>query len=303
MVDEIVLTDVVTGGVLRLSTENTFDYILSDKNGVDWGSIESTHHSFKFVNQIGVYVTGTSLETRSIAIIGYVIASNKREMTNRKTVLNRFFNPQHAIDMVYRDYTLRFLPNSSIRYGTTKAENNEVICKFKVEGLCPDPLFAESQETQTAAASTIGGFHFPMILPNPTQEPEYNIFGLRQPSLIVVIENVGAVDVGMKIVFKASGTVENPRLIDVNTQKFFRIEKTMVAGERIEVNTTVGEKYIRGVLNGETSNYFKYRDLDSEWLQLKVGDNLFRYDCDGGQSALEVYIYHQNKYLEVQECC
>ena len=35
MVDEIVLTDVVTGGVLRLSTENTFDYILSDKNGVD----------------------------------------------------------------------------------------------------------------------------------------------------------------------------------------------------------------------------------------------------------------------------
>lgn len=69
------------------------------------------------------------------------------------------------------------------------------------------------------------------------------------------------------------------------------------------MNTTVGEKYIRGVLNGETSNYFKYRDLDSEWLQLKVGDNLFRYDCDGGQSALEVYIYHQNKYLEVQECC
>lgn len=124
--------------------------------------------------------------------------------------------------------------------------------------------------------------------------------GLRQPSLIVAIENKGAVPVGMKIVFTASGTVLNPEIIDVNTQTFFKINKTMVAGESITVNTNIGEKKIIGSLNGVELNYFKYRDLDSTWLQLQTGDNLIRYDADANLDALQVSIYHNDKYLEVQ---
>lgn len=125
---------------------------------------------------------------------------------------------------------------------------------------------------------------------------------MRQPSLIVAINNSGAVDVGMKIVFKANGTLYGPSLINVDTQKYFKVNKTMQAGEEIMIDTIIGEKKIQGTLNGITLNYFKYRDLDSEWLQLKVGDNLFRYDADENVENLEVYIYFNNKYLEVQEC-
>ncbi|MBO5744030.1 MAG: phage tail family protein, partial [Clostridia bacterium] len=64
----------------------------------------------------------------------------------------------------------------------------------------------------------------------------------------------------------------------------------------------IGEKSIQGILNGIRYNYFKYLDLNSEWLQLYVGDNLFRYDADGNPGNLEVFIYYNNKYLEVQEC-
>ena len=278
---------------------STPDFIL---NSVDWGAVESTHHSFKYVNQIGVYVTGTSLETRSVTIQGWVIAENESMMTIRKTTLNRFFNPQQAVDLFYKDYVLRFLPNTSICYSTVIAENNEVICKFKVEGYCPDPLFSEQVESKVAAASTQAMFHFPLIISETPNPPGGIIFGLRQPSLIVTVTNNGAVDVGMKIVFRASGTLTNPSLIEVNTQKFFKVNKTMVAGEEITIDTIIGEKKIEGYLNGITSNYFKYRDLDSEWLQLKVGDNLFRYDADQNVGNLEVYIYYNNKYLEVQEC-
>ena len=128
------------------------------------------------------------------------------------------------------------------------------------------------------------------------------MFGLREPSLIVAVTNKGAVNVGMKIVFKASGTLENPSLINVDTQEFFKINKVMQAGEEITVDTIIGEKKIEGLLNGVKGNYFKYRDLDSTWLQLRVGDNLFRYDAEENVDALEVYIYFNNKYLEVQEC-
>lgn len=299
MVEGIRLQNVETRAVLTLDMVSTPDFIL---NSVDWGAVESTHHSFKYVNQIGVYVTGTSLETRSVTIQGWVIAENESLMTIRKTTLNRFFNPQQAVDLFYKDYVLRFLPNTSVRYSTTIAENNEVVCKFKVEGYCPDPLFAEKTESKITAASTQAMFRFPLVISREPDPPGGIVFGLREPSLIVAVTNKGAVNVGMKIVFKASGTLENPSLINVDTQEFFKINKVMQAGEEITVDTIIGEKKIEGLLNGVKGNYFKYRDLDSTWLQLRVGDNLFRYDAEENVDALEVYIYFNNKYLEVQEC-
>lgn len=299
MVEGIKLQNVQTRAILTLDMVSTNDYIL---NSVDWGQVTSTHHSYKYVNQIGVYVTGTSLETRNVEINGWVVAENEAQMTQRKQVLNRFFNPQQAIDLMYSVYTLRFLPNTSVRYSATVAENNEVVCKFKIEGYCPDPLFSEQVENKVAAASTVGMFHFPLIMSKNPEPPGGVVFGLRQPSLIVAIDNAGAVSVGMKIVFKANGTLTGPMLIDVETQKYFKVNKTMQAGERIEIDTAIGQKKIQGILNGVTSNYFKYRDLDSEWLQLDVGSNLFRYDADANAGNLEVFIYYSNKYLEVQEC-
>ena len=133
-------------------------------------------------------------------------------MTKRKQILNRFFNPQQAVDLFYKSYVLRFLPNMSVRYSTTVADNNEVVCKFQVEGLCPDPLFAEQVENKIVAASTRAMFHFPLIITNNPNPPGGIVFGLRQPSLIVAIHNDGAVSVGMKIVFKANGTLYGPTL-------------------------------------------------------------------------------------------
>lgn len=299
MVEGIELQNVATSAKLTLDMVSTPDYIL---DSVDWGVVESTHHSFKYVNQIGVYVTGTSLETRQVIVTGWVIAETEYTMDQRKGILNRFFNPQQAVDLFYKQYVLRFLPDTSVKYSATVKENNEVVCKFKVEGYCPDPLFAEKVESKVAAASTVAKFHFPLIMSREPDPPGGVVFGLRQPSLIVAITNSGAVDVGMKIVFKANGSLTNPSLINVNTQKYFKVNKSMVAGEEITIDTIIGEKKIRGILNGVESNYFKYRDLDSEWLQLQVGDNLFRYDADENVGNLEVYIYFNNKYLEVQGC-
>lgn len=284
---------------LELDKVTTPDYIL---HSVDWGSIEGSHNSYKYVNQVGVYVARTNLGTRNIEVIGWIVAENENQMTQRKMELNKFFNPQQPIDLFYKKYKIRFLPNGSIKYSVATAENNEVVCKFKIEGLCPDPLFTENNEQKIAAANTIGMFHFPLIISKVPNPPGGIIFGYRQPSLIVAIENKGAISTGMTIVFKANGTLANPSLINVDTQKFFKVNKTMQAGEQITINTTIGQKKIQGLLHGESTNYFKYRDLESEWLQLEVGDNLFRYDADAQVENLEVYIYFHNKYLEVQEC-
>lgn len=297
MVENITLRNLVTNAVLELDKVTTPYYIL---DSATWGEVEGEHHSYKYVNQVGVYVTGTSLGTRDVEVVGWIIADTEKEMTDRKAMLNRFVNPQQLIELSYSKYRLKFLPNSSIKYSTTIADNNEVVCKFKIQGLAADPLFKDDNEEKVSAASTKAMFHFPLII--NVKKPPTIMFGIREPSLIVNVFNSGAVNTGMRIVFKALGTLTNPSLINVYTQEYFKLNKTMYAGDTVEVITTVGEKKVIAYINGIETNYFRYRDLDSTWLQLDVGDNLFRYDADGGIDNLEVYIYFSNKYLEVQEC-
>ncbi|MEG0579255.1 MAG: phage tail family protein [Niameybacter sp.] len=263
---------------------------------VDWGVVESAHQSYKYIDQIGVYVTGTTLETRSITIVGWVAGEKYSEVQEKKKTLNVMINPKQPIDAIVDNYKIIFYPDSSVRYSVAYNENNEVVCKFMISGLCADPLFTSIAEHRVVGASTLPKFKFPLIIP----KTKGIIMGLRQPSLIISMENSGAVPTGMRIEFQANGTVVNPKLIDANTQEFFAVNKTMVAGERIIINTNDGSKKISGELNNQVSNYYQYRDLDSTWLKLELGTNLFRYDADTNLDALEVYVYYSNKYLEVQ---
>lgn len=299
MVENVTLRNMSTNAVLELDKVTTPYYIL---DSATWGEVEGTHHSYKYVNQIGVYVTGTSLGTREVEVTGWIIADTEAQMTDRKSMLNRFVNPQQMIELSYSKYRLKFLPNSSIKYSTTVVENNEVMCKFKIVGMAADPLFKDDHEDKVSAASTKAMFHFPLIINKTEQEPPMVMFGVREPSLIVNVFNHGAVGTGMRIVFKALGTLTGPSLINVYTQDYFKLNKTMYAGEVVEVTTTIGEKKVIAHINGVETNYFRYRDLSSTWLQLDVGDNLFRYDAESGIDNLEVYIYFSNRYLEVQGC-
>ena len=299
VVENIVFKRVDSNEELALSMTDTPFYIL---NNVDWGVVQGTHHSYKYVNQIGVSITSTSLKERSITVTGWIIADTEEEMDERKQFLNRYFDPRYEIDVMYKNYFLRFVPDNTVKYGTSEKENNDTIVQFQIKGTCADPLFSEINGSKETIAATIATFHFPLIISTNLYERGI-VFGYRQPSLTAKVTNKGAVEVGMKIVFKAIGELTNPRLIDVDTREFVAIEKNMVAGEEIVINTNVGEKSIQGKIGNEDySNYFMYKDLDSTWLQLRLGDNLFRYDADSGLDNLEVYLYFYNKYLEVQEC-
>ena len=299
VVENIVFKRVDSNEELALSMIDTPFYIL---NNVDWGVVQGTHHSYKYVNQIGVSITSTSLKERSITVTGWIIADTEEEMDERKQFLNRYFDPRYEIDVMYNNYFLRFVPDNTIKYGTSEKENNDTIVQFQIKGTCADPLFSEINGSKETIAATIATFHFPLIMSTNLYERGI-VFGYRQPSLTAKVTNKGAVEVGMKIVFKAIGELTNPRLIDVDTREFVAIEKSMVAGEEIVINTNVGEKSIQGKIGNEDySNYFMYKDLDSTWLQLRLGDNLFKYDADSGLDNLEVYLYFYHKYLEVQEC-
>ena len=299
MIERIVLRKVKNAEELILDMMSTPNFILKS---VDWGTIKGNHHSYKYVNQAGETVTNTSLKTRKVIIEGWVVAQTESEMSLLKQKLNSFVNPQEAIDLFYSDYVSRFLPDESVKYSVAYNENNDVFAKFQINGTCPNPLFADASEHKMTFVTTTPTFHFPLVISESLPD-KGTVFGKRTKSLIVDVVNKGSIAVGMRIVFKSNGTVINPRLINVNTQEELVIAKTLVAGEEVVVNTNIGEKNIRGKIgNANLTNYYMHKPIDSTWLQLEVGDNLFRYDADDGIDNLDIFVYFTNRFLEVQEC-
>lgn len=299
MVERIILRRAGNQEELILDMVSTPNYILKS---VDWGVIKGTHHSYKYVNQVGETVSNTSLGTRDIKIEGWIVADSENHMTSLKSKLNSFVNPQEAVTMFYSDYKISFVPDETVKYSINAAENNEIFCKFQIDGTAHNPLFSDVFETKSAFVETVPVFHFPLIM--STSLPDKGIiFGKRMASLIINLVNKGSISAGMKIVFKANGTVVSPSLINVNTQEEFTINKTLVADEEVEIVTNTGDKSVKGKIgNGDLTNYFMYKNIDSSWLQLNVGNNLFRYNAEDGIENLDVFVYFYNQFLEVQEC-
>ncbi len=293
MIDSLVLTNTVTLQSVLLDKDNS-ELVLDE---ADLGTVEGTHHSYKYVSQVGVYIDSTTLEQRVVAISGWVIGNTYDELKANKAVLNKLINPLHTIEVVVQDkYKLDFKPDFSVKYSASYEENNEVLCKFLIQGTCADPMFTKKLRQSALIASTLPKFHFPLIIPKNTGL----IMGLREPSLLATINNGGDIDTGMLITFSCTSTVTNPVLLNVNTREFIKINKTIASGEQVIVSTSSGNKYIKGVMKGEESNYFKYLDFDSTWLQLHTGDNTLKYDADNNVEGLEVLISFLPKYLEVQ---
>lgn len=275
--------------------QNNRKYVL---DYIDWGAIQSTRKTYKFINQIGVYVTGTTLESRDIAITGWVVADTYAQMKERKRFLNNFVNPLQQLTLVYNDYSIDGIPDTTIKYGSDYKDNNEVVCKFVIDLFCPDPLFYTSQPKQASIADWLPKFHFPLVIP----QNDGIIMGLRSPSVIITVNNPGTIETGMTVIFHARGTIVDPYLININTQKQIKFEHTMEPGETLEVTTYVNRKAAKKISGGVTTNAFNYLDFENnEFIQLAPGDNYLRYGASSGISNLEIKIEYRPQYQEVQE--
>lgn len=298
MIETIMVQNKNTSEILQMDKLTTQDYVL---DYVDWGQASVDQYTTKYINQIGVTIIKVSYKSRNIEISGFIIANTEKEMNERKSFLNRFVNPQNEYNAIYKNYQIMFMPLSSVRYSNTEeTNNNEVICKFKISGVCPYPLFSVVNDLNVKVGKYVSGFRFPFHV----TEEEPIVFGVRAAGDYRkrVVKNEGAISIGFKFYFKANGSVENPTLYNFTTGEYFSITKELQEGEIIEVNTTIGYKTVMGGIGYPSENYFRYMDLNSDWLVLNVGENIIGYSADDGVDNLEIGLELPLQFLEVQEC-
>lgn len=293
MIESIVLENLSIGTSLPINISNR-EYVL---DSVDFGTIQSSRNTYKYINQVGVYVTGTTLESRPINIIGWVVADSQADMTRRKNFLNRFVNPLQQLRLHYEEYQIDGLPTKTISYGTDISTNNEVLCKFMISLFCPDPLFHTENGTNVLIADWLPKFHFPLIIP----KDKGIIMGLRSPASIATLNNDGSMPCGFVVTFEASGTVKNPYILNILTQEKIRLVETMEAGETLRVSTVPNNKTVKKISNGVETNAFNLLDLSSTFFSLPVGETYIRYGAEEGVVNLSVNVYYDTGYLEVQK--
>ena len=243
----------------------------------------------------GSFLVSKRIRNRPISITVDYKGLNK-EIERKKLI--SFFNPKNKGVLIVNYAETEKAIEYEIEDFNCPLTNIHDDLTFTVDLICPNPYWTDVELNKKQIALWKGDFHFPLVIP----QNKGIIMGHREPSLIVNVTNTGNVKSGMIIEFKAKGTLKNPSLFNVNTREFIKINKSMVAGEKITINTNVGKKKILQELNGVTTDILNYLDIiggGDTFLQLDVGDNLFRYDADSNLDNLEVSIYYNNNYLGV----
>lgn len=253
-------------------------------------------YNSKGMSQDGSIYNGNTLDIKDISVQVALNASNSTELDMLKDKINTIFNPKLGEGyLIYKDKKIKCIINKLPYFN----ENiNNIYCECLINLTAHNPYWTDITESKKQIAMWKGMFHFPLIIPID----KGITMGHREPSLIVNVLNNGQVKTGMIIEFFARGTLSNPSLFNVNTREFIKINKGMVAGEKIIINTNYSKKKILQELNGVTTDILNYLDIvggGDAFLQLEVGDNLFRYNADSNLDNLEVNIYFSPQYLGV----
>lgn len=254
-------------------------------------------YSSKGMLEDGATYISNSLEEKEITLEFAIIATTEEELIQYKNLINKAFNPKTGEGALYYKDNVSYRKINCIANSLPSfTSETKTIANCLVNLTANNPYWTEIEDSKVEIALWEGRFNFPLAIANKGV-----VMGIKQPSLIVNIDNPGDIQTGMTIEFKARGTLTNPSLFNVNTREYIKINKEMIAGEVIRINTNFNKKKIESIVNGVTTNILNYIDLGGgdTFLQLDTGDNLLRYDAEVNLNNLETNVYFSPKYLGV----
>lgn len=84
--------------------------------------------------------------------------------------------------------------------------------------------------------------------------------GHRESSLIVNMNNSGDVECSMRVEFTALASVVNPSILNIYTQEYIKVKRTLQSRDKLIISTYFANKRVELIRNGITTNVFNYID-------------------------------------------
>lgn len=278
--------------------ENSDAYVL-DQDGLDLGSVNSTHNMTQYIDLVGKHLDSTVLSPRDISIIGWVIGENETIINQRKATLNKLVNPIHKVRLEIGDYALEFYPDSSIQYSKEWNYNNEWMCKFQIQGTATMPLFTLKKYNVYGQTSELTGFtHLPLVI----QKDVGFVLGYYPLSTLPKMNNIGDIESGFTFYLTADGgDITNFKLVNHTTNQKIEFNLNLLNGQQIEICTEIGKQYAKIVSENVETNILKYMSSDSDIdMKLVIGVNDLELTTDDGKRYMKAKLEFSPRFLEVE---
>lgn len=245
-------------------------------------------YTSKNSGQDGENYDGSTAKMRNIIM---ALDVKKADFQSQRNRLYTFFQPRTVGTLYYYEGD----EAKKTQYYAEKVEpggtDNDAVRTLTISLICPDPKWYALEDQIAELAVWDGLIEWDLEI---VEEP----FALTEKvnSLIANVYNSSAVPMGLTVKFKATGTVVNPSLYDVNRYDLMQINTTMHAGDVIVITTGDGSKRVKMISGGVTTNINNLMAYPPKWLKAYQGDNLFRYNADSGIDNLNVSILSTPAY-------
>jgi len=210
------------------------------------------------------------------------IAINKNACVNRNN-LYRFFQSARPVRLIYNNelrgvYIDGYVQNAPIAFFEQKQT-------IQITIICPDPFWHSTVNVEGMTDGMEALFEFPFSIPEGGI-PFSEYYGGNAAH----IWNPGTVESGIIIEIRASGAATNPRIYHQNTDTYFRVNTTLQSGDVLTIDTRPDHKKIHRVRSGATTNLIASRDLNSTWMIMDPGENVYILSAASGVGNLTCQI-------------
>lgn len=182
----------------------------------------------------------------------------------------------------------------------SKNESNQISL------ICDDPYFYSSGENSKNTTVFFGIEPlFEFEFSNESLDDSLLEFGSIENETEKTVYYEGDAEIGITINIHAIGEAGNVTIYNTGTREIMRIETSkietltgygIIAGDDIIITTMRGNKKISLLRNGRYTNILNSLDKNSDWFQLKKGENIFAYVAEYGSENLQFTIENQVIY-------
>ncbi len=264
-------------------------YLLQTVTGI--GGLGADIVEQKGVGQDGTTFIEKTFGTRNITMTILIVADNYDELNERKRHIHNVFSSRDRCEIIYNNstYTKRcdVVVETSPVLGAEKDKYHQSVFTSLI---AHNPFWVDIDASSEIMSISVSNFRFPFEIVEPYEmESEGNNR--------VIVNNDGDVETPVLISF--TGPAVNPIITNETIGQFVRINKALLEGESITINTEFGNKSVIFSDGEVEENAFSLITLDSEFFQLIEGENEIVYSADFGIETAQVNINWRNRFIGV----
>ena len=269
-------------------------YSINSLEGIDDATLTIYKQQAPFQN--GETIIDELYEPRTITINGAIRKpQNLIAIANERRNILAITNPRLGLGTLYYKNDVTTYTTSAMLIPSGKIfpnKNANVPTQaFVISFECPDPYWYDITTQNISMQDTVANTTFPVTFATTLVLSYWS--GLSK-----TITNNG--DAKTPIYIMLYGPCTNPKILNSTTGEYLKVNKTMVAGDLLEINTAFGNKTVYYTPTGGSKvSAMAYLDLGSTFFQLSQGNNIIALSDDSSSTSDICNLLFTNRYVGV----